>query len=119
MQEKNFFRRILSKPPFIFPWVALFHLLMLIIITAGNTEFSFPSEAWIAPFWLLLFTISWIFVCDLRRWAALLYILLTMLNLILHFSLKYQSEVFVYTAPFFLIYILFSFFILVYFRKFL
>lgn len=115
--SETFLKRIFTKPPILFPLVALFHLMMLCYSIWNYKEFSFPSVYWLPSLWLLIYLISWLFICDLKRWAALLYIALTILNVLLHYILKYQSEVSIYTAPFFVIYILFSFFALFYYRK--
>jgi len=116
--DERFFKRIVSKPPVLFPWVALFHLVMLCYGVWNFREFPFPSVYWIPNLWLLAFFVCWLFVCDLRKWAAWGYIALTALSLLLRYLLKYESEVVVYTPTFPIVFILFSFFILFYFRRF-
>jgi hypothetical protein len=118
LEESSFLKRILRKPPLVFPWILLFHLFILCYTIWSYSEFPFPSEAWIAPLWLLVYTLCWLFVCDLRKWAAIAYLLLTMINMALSFFLKNATDLAVYTPPFLLIYILFSFFILFYFKRF-
>ncbi len=114
----EFIKRIISKPPLIFPWVALFHLFMLGFNIWVFREFPFPSIYWLGVLWIFLNTVFWIFLCDLRRWAAYGYIALTALNLILHFTLKSSTDIDIYTNILFPVDILFCFFILFYFKRF-
>jgi hypothetical protein len=112
----SFIKRIIKKPPFIFPWVALFHLFMLLFTVWSNILSPFPSSDWIEVGWILGLTTSWIFVCDLKKWAAISYVLLAVANTALHYLLP--SMVATYTFSFFEPTLLFSFFILFYFRAF-
>jgi len=114
----NILWRIITKSPVLFPLVTLFHLLMLAYSIWNYKEFPFPSVYWIPVFWLLAYGISWFFVSDMRRWAAWIYLALTSLNILLHYALPFQSEVAIYTPPFLLLYVLFSFFVLAYYRRF-
>jgi len=116
--EANFFSRIIRKPPFIFPWVALFHILMLLYAIWSNIFSPFPSVDWIQPLWLLGFTLTWLFACDLRKWAAFGYVGLAILNALLRFVFTSPSDRAIYTFSFFEVTFLFCFFILFYFRRF-
>ena len=116
--SEPFIKRVWTKPPILFPLVALFHLLMLFYSIWNYREFPFPSESWISTAWILSYTICWIFICDLRHWALLTYIGLTALSVILQFTLKFRSEVDLYTPTFYIIYILFCVFLVFYYKKF-
>lgn len=118
MLNDSFIKRIWTKPPVLFPLVALFHFVILGYTVWLKHSFPFPSEYWISSLWLLLYTISWLFACDLKRWAALTYIGLTVVNIILQLTLKSPYDLALYTPSFFLIYVLFSFFILFYYKAF-
>lgn len=107
-----------KKTPILFLAVALFHLLMLGHSIWMYSDFSFPSIYWIPVLWLLVYLISWLFICRMRRRAAWLYLGLTSVNILLHYTLSYQSEIALYTPPFLLVYIIFCFFILVYYKRF-
>lgn len=101
-----------------FPLVALFHVVMLLYgIWQYSTE-PFPSAIWMQVLWMLLFTIAWVFICDMKRWAALLYIGLTITNILLRFFLTSSVDISNYTDAFFPADILFSFFILFFYRRF-
>ena len=116
--EQSFIKRIWQKPPVLFPWVALFHVVMLCYSIWNFSSEPFPSIGWMQPFIMLLYTVSWIFACDLKRWAALVYIALTTLNLVLRFMLTSQHDLAVYTDVLFPIDILFTFFVMFYFKRF-
>lgn len=115
--QDNFIKRIINKPPILFPWVALFHLFILGYSAWNFRDFPFPSQEWMPVLWLLVYFVLWLLVCDLKKWAGMVYVLLTALNIGLHYLLKHPSDVAVYTPPFLIIYILFSFFILFYYRR--
>src|SRR5690242_18532794 len=84
----SFFKRIFKKPPILFPLVALFHIAMLLFSIWNYSTEPFLSIAWVQPLWMLLYSLSWLFVCDMKRWAAYVYIALTTLNLMLRMALK-------------------------------
>jgi hypothetical protein len=116
--EDSFPKRLFTRPPILFPFIALFHLLILAYSIWNYSEFPFPSVYWVSPLWILCYTMSWLFICDLRRWAAFTYIALVILNVALQFFLKGQTDLALYTPPFYFVYILFSLFIFVHFKKF-
>lgn len=115
----RFLKNILTKPPVMFPLVALFHLFMLGYSLWWDVgEVPFPSVYWISSLWLLVYTVCWIAICDLRKWAGITYVLLTALHISLHYLLHSATDIALYTPPFMLVFVLFSFFVLVFFRRF-
>ena len=116
--SQSFIKRIWSKPPQLFPLAALFHIAMFLLSVYNYKGDPFPSAMWAQPLYLLLFTVSWIFICDLKLWAAYTYIALTTLNLILRFFLKDISDLDAYTDALFPADILFTFFVMFHFKKF-
>ena len=85
--EEKFIVRLYKKPPIVFPLVALYHCFVLGIHLYYSRE-DFTSQAnLLETLWLLLSIVFLVFVCDLKRWAALGYIGLTLLGMILQFSL--------------------------------
>ncbi len=102
----------------VFPLVALFHVGMLVYTVVQFTGEPFPSAIWVQPLWWLAYTVSWIFVCDMKRWAALVYIALTTLNLILRFVVKDTIWLNDFTDALFPADVLFTFFVMFYFRRF-
>lgn len=114
----NFFKRIIKKPPVLFPLVALFHIgLLLYGLWIYHTE-PFPSAIWVQPLLMLCYTISWLFICDMKKWAALVYIGLTSINLILRFQLKSATDLMNFTDTLFPADVLFTFFVMFYYRQF-
>jgi hypothetical protein len=113
---KEFFSDVIRKPPMLFPFIGLFHVLWL-----GRTLWSLRHEpfdvAWLQVAWMSAYTVCWIGICDLRRWAQWGYLALTLLNAILFLSLKSIYNKDVYTSSIFLIDALFSFFILFYYKR--
>jgi len=105
-----------SKPPALFPWVALFHL--VITSHAIWTFIGEPIDAWSYPLSFVLYTILWFFVSALKRWAALGYIILTSINLVLHYFLVKDGAWYAFSGAMFPLDILFSFFILVFYKHF-
>ncbi|MEI8280159.1 MAG: hypothetical protein WCG87_10375 [Bacteroidota bacterium] len=115
---KPFVKRILTKPPFIFPWVALFHITMLLFSVWNFRTEPFPSSGWVQPLWMLVYTVSWIFCCDLKRWAGYTYIIITSLNILLHALLASHNSRELYTNAMFPMDILFTFFVMYFIKHF-
>lgn len=113
----HFLQRFIQKPPVLFPLVALFHIAMLGYGLYSYSTEPFPSLIWVQPLWLLLYTFSWVFVCDMKRWAAIAYVLLTVLNLSLRFLLTSSIDINNFTDALFPADILFSFLALFYYRQ--
>lgn len=110
-------QRFIKKPPVLFPLVALFHIAMLAYSIYNYSDEPFPSKGWLQPLWMLCYTISWIFCCDMKRWAGLAYIGLTSLNLGLLYFAKSHHALQYYTGPFFPMDVVFTFFVMFYFRQ--
>jgi hypothetical protein len=123
-QQQNFFRRVWTELPLLFPLVALFHFAILIITIAGFAQAdaldaTAPAGTCIE---LLLYTLLWLFVCLQHRWAAIGYILLTCVNLALQYLTAQGSiwrDIADAMAPAHLpIDALFCFFLLFYYKRF-
>lgn len=89
---KPFFVRIFKDPPVLFPLVMLFHLFLLLYAAA---QFIGQGVLWteagiIDTAWHLVYFSCWLFVCDMRKWAATGYMIFTAINLLLQFALKHQ-----------------------------
>ncbi|MBA3829273.1 MAG: hypothetical protein H0X33_10080 [Taibaiella sp.] len=112
---KTFFQDVTHKPPLLFPLVALFHIVLLVYVFYSNIT---EPYLWVQIIWMLAYTISWIYVCDMRKWAALTYLSLTAINLILYFVLKTQSMRDIYISSMFILDVLFSFFVFFFYKRF-
>jgi hypothetical protein len=120
-----FIRDIIKKAPKPFPYIAVFHVLMGLLVLLIN--WGDPIEMFIVDIlWIVAFTICWLYVCDLRKWAAIGYVLLTIINIVLYISpiLRHQSEMATadwqstYVSVMLVPGLLFSFFVLFFFRRF-
>ena len=117
-----FLRDVIRKPPTPFPYIAGFHLLMLLYVFIY--WWGLPiSYYYIEILWTLGFTISWFYICDLQRWASYSYIGLTVANLIL-FVLSMnmtptRMDAFqrTYISALLMPALIFSFFVLFFFRR--
>lgn len=88
-QQPPFLKRIFRRPPLVFPFVLLFHIVVLVFnikpyILEGGL---LAGGGLIALTWSLIYVILWIFICDMRKWAATAYMVFTAINLLLQFLL--------------------------------
>lgn len=101
-----------------FPMVAIFHVLWLGYLIWDDRHEPFPDVAWLQAAWMIGYTVFWIAACDLRKWGALGYILVTLIDTGVYFGAwnhKISAE---YVSNIFLIDGLFSFFLLFYYKRF-
>lgn len=115
---KTFFTGVIKKPPFIFPFIALGHVMWLLYTIWGVRSMPFPGIEWLAVLWMLCYTISWIAVCDLRRWGAITYVVLTLADQAIYIFMKTDYEKMLYASSLWMIDLLFCFFILFFYRRF-
>jgi hypothetical protein len=115
---KTYFKDITKKPPLLFPLVALYHLFLLGYTIWLLHDAPFPGTEWLMMAVILLFSVFWFLVCDMRKVGALGYLALTSVNLIIMFGLKSFISKDVYTNSLFPTDVLFSFFVLFYYRTF-
>lgn len=109
-------KRLWTKPPVIFPMVALFHLLITIhAFWTFKDILSIDALAWAHPVCLLLYTIIWISLCDLKKWAAFAYVGLMCVNLCLHYFVPPAEG---FSTALFPADLIFSFLVLIYFKRF-
>lgn len=116
---KSLFNDLTQKPPLLFPFVCLFHILCLLWVIYDIMGTRLGLEDGIRVLWMLVYTIFWLAVCDLRKWGALGYLFLTLLNATLYISIKSPYYHSVIVSSFFLLDGIFSFFILFFYKKFL
>jgi hypothetical protein len=110
-------KRFIQKPPMVFPWVALFHIAMLAFSIYNYADEPFPSIGWLQPLWMVGYTAAWIFCCDMKRWAALVYMGLSSVNLLLIYLERQGLVPFNYLGPFFPMDVLFTLLLMYYFRQ--
>lgn len=116
-----FLKRIISKPPMLFPWVALLHAaLFLYLFIDYAISMPFPDVMWIQPAWMLAYTLVWLAACDMKRWSVYAYIGLTAISIILQVALREQHPTALNTWGDMLFpgNVLFCFLLLFYYKKF-
>ena len=114
---KEFIADVVKKPPMLFPLVALGHILWLLWLT-WNDRFVPLGIEWLQVLWMAGYTFFWIAASDMRKWGALGYMFLTMINIIIFLTAKSVYTRDVYMSSLFLIDGLFSFFLVFYYKKF-
>ena len=114
---KVFFTDIIRKPPILFPFVGLFHILWLLWTIWDDRQEPFPDMVWLEMLWMIGYTFFWLAACDLRKWGALGYILLTSLNVVISLAAHYGKISSAWSSNMFLIDVVLSMFILFYFKK--
>lgn len=114
----NTIKRFWTKPPAIFPWVALFHIGAIIFSIVFFSSEPLSSSVWIRFAWLPFYTLAWVFLCDMKKWAGYLYLVITSADLAIQFLLKsYNPDLAQYASLWFPMNVIFTFFILFYFRQ--
>lgn len=111
------FKDLVTKPPVVFPLVALFHIILLLIslvtliqVPAFDTGLSF--------LWMVGYTAFWLGAMALRKWGAMGYILVTAANIVTWYAIKDPLYKELYKSNLFLIDLIFSFFLILYYRRF-
>jgi len=115
---KEFVTDIVRKPPILFPLVALAHVVWLLWTIWNDRSAPFGGIEWLQVLWLLGYTICWITASDFRKWGAIGYMLLTMVNITLFLTVKNYTNRDLYMSNMFLLDGVFSFFLLFYFKRF-
>jgi hypothetical protein len=113
---KEFTIDIVRKPPILFPLVGLFHILWLLwVIWSDHTSTIEVFSLQVA--WMIAYTFFWIAVCDFRKWGAIGYFALTLLNTMLYLAGRNYKVYDQFTSNIVLIDALFCFFIFIYYKR--
>lgn len=107
-----------ARVPVIFPALAVAHFGWLLWTVWDFRGEPFPSPIWVGVAWHCLYTLSWALAWKGLRIGAWVYLALTSLNLVLRFVLKDESALTFYTDALLPFDILFSFFLLLYYKRF-
>lgn len=116
--EDTTFKKLLTKPPILFPLAALFHIIISLsaIITLYPTPLG--QRDWLRPLGMVAFTVLSVLLCTMRKWTAMAYVALSILSLALLYFSKVDSPEFIFGNSFFPFNIILSFFILLLFKRF-
>lgn len=92
MNFQEIVQRYWREQPIVFPFVALFHFYLLLRFIFTMAPY-FDEPAYLAQgVWLLTATVLAVFICSMRRWANVGYILLTMAGLLLAYLFPVAKE---------------------------
>jgi hypothetical protein len=114
---KQFITDLIKKPPMIFPFIGGFHLFWL-VRTALHTRAATLTSDTIQLAWMTGYTLFWLAMCDLRKWGAWGYMILTAVDLGLFFLPKSAYDRDLYTSSLLGMNVVFCLFILLYFKRF-
>jgi hypothetical protein len=100
----------------VFPLVALFHIFWwgVTLVTFIQTP---GSSTAVSCAWMLGYASSWTLFSVRIKWGGMVYIGITVADLVLHHLLSTQFNNTFYGSPLYLLDIAFSFFILFYFKR--
>ncbi len=114
---KTFVSDIFRKPPVLFPLVAVFHIVLLCITL--YTAIKEPGNTtYLGLLWMTAYAFFWVGTADLRKWGALGYIGVTVVSIVVWYMAYAVGHRPSNGSPIFLIDLLFSFFIMFYFKRF-
>ena len=116
--NESLFKRLITKPPILFPLAALFHIVICLsaIVSLYPTELS--QKEWARPGGMLLFSILSVFLCGMKKWAAIAYVLMSMLSLAIIYLHPNLSALLLFADSIFPFNVILSFFILLLFKRF-
>ncbi len=101
-----------------FPIIGLFHVLWFAYTVWSDRNEPFPNIVWLEALWMVGYTAFWLAACDLRKWGAIGYILLTLLNASLYLAISNGKMSREYLSNMFLLDGLFSIFLVFYYKRF-
>ena len=112
---KASFTGLKAKPVILFTLVAAVHILWLLYTIWCVVQEPGRIE-WINLTWMLAYTTFWIAAARYKRWGAWGYMALTAVNILLFYYTKTAVARIDYVSSIFLLDILFSFFLLLYYK---
>ena len=118
MEKSSSTNPVAARTPVIFPAVAATHFVWLLWTIWDFRGEPFPSPLWAIVLWHCGYTLAWALAWKGLRIGAWAYLGLTSLNLVLRFVLADRGALNAYTDALFPFDILFSFFLLLYYKRF-
>jgi len=115
---REFVIDIVKKPPVLFPLVGLFHVLLLARTIWDDRHVPVTDIAWVEVLWMTAYTMFWLAACDMRKWGALAYMLLTATDACVYLAVRNHLLPIDAISNMFLIDALFSVFLLYYYKRF-
>lgn len=115
---ESFLKKLISRPPILFPLAALFHILMTGMAIVSLSPTPLDQRDWLRPLAMLLFSFLSVALCLMRKWAAIAYTSLSMLCLAMLYFGGDDTPVRIFGSAFFPFSLILSLFILLLFRRF-
>ena len=112
-----FYKRIWQKPPIAFPLIALGHLVYLFYLVIDSVVDPVGGMMLAQPAIMLVYTIAWLLVCDMKKWAAITYMAVTTVNLWIRFILDDEMSRVYFTDVLFPADIVFAIIAMLFYKK--
>lgn len=105
------------RPPILLPLVGIAHIVGFIYVLWECRNVEGLSTLWLQPLWMLGYTFFWLACCNLKRWGVYGYLALTIANTLIYVTADSISTRSAYTSNLFLFDIVFSFFLIIYYKR--
>ena len=115
---ESFFKKLINRPPVLFPLAALFHVLITVAAIISLYPIPLNQRDWLRPLALLLFAVLSVALCFMRKWAAMSYTGLSILCLAMLYFGGEDTPAQIFGRAAFPFNLILSFFILLLFKRF-
>lgn len=109
---------MIRKPPILLPLVGVAHVLWLLRTLWDSRNIDGLSIEWLQVLWMVGYTFFWLAACNLKRWAVYGYLVLTITNTVIYITAGSITARDNYTSNLFIIDIIFTFFLIIYYKRF-
>lgn len=116
--QKSSFKQFITKPPVLFPLAALFHIIITISAIVSLYGIPLTQRDWLRPLSMILFTICSVGLCSMRKWTAIIYVVLSIACLALIYFTPLDTPQHIFGDGFFPFNLILSLFILLLFKRF-
>jgi hypothetical protein len=112
------FKQFFTKPPILFPLAALFHIIISLSAIVSLYPTPITQIDWARPIGMLIFSLSSITLCSMRKWSAIGYVSISIVSFALIYFSKPDTIGHFLGDSFLPFNLILSFFILLLFKKF-
>lgn len=106
------------RPPILLPIVGIAHILGLFYTLWQCRNIEGFSIQWLQLTWMMAYTFFWLACCNLKRWGVYGYLALTIANTVIYITATSLITRDAYTSKMFIIDVIFSFFLIIYYKRF-
>lgn len=114
---KKFWNTYVAEPPILFPMISLGHLLFLLWCIKDFIVEPHGPVQYVNVLWMLAYTTFWLGANAMKKWAAIGYIITTIINIMVYFAIDDILTKNGYVSSIFLIDAVLSFGLLWYFKQ--